>query len=91
MKKRTDYHRDYYRENKEQLSERKQQQRDDIEKATSYWRQCFVCGRDLRWLISQVPDSIVEAARTKYEAMLLKEYGAAAVEKMRAVSTWEKG
>ena len=87
--KRTKFHREYYQENSEKLSERKQQQRDDFDLATSYWRQCFVCSRAMPQLIAKVPDSIVERARIKYELMLLKDYGPDSVEKMHNVSTWE--
>lgn len=90
MSERRGYYREYYRRNCEKLSERKQDERDSFDRATSYWRQCFVLGRDLRWLIASVPDNVIERARVDYEVLLVKEYGPAAVAKMRAVSTWER-
>lgn len=90
MNQRRDYHRGYYQENSSKLSERRSQANADFELATSYWRQCFVSGRDLPQLIAKVPDSIVERACDQYEAMLQSEYGPDAVEKMRKISTWKR-
>jgi hypothetical protein len=89
MKKRTDYHREYYRENAEALSERKQEERDNFDQATTYWRQKKLFNRDLPWLLKGIPDAIVERARVAYEKVLA-QYEPDAVEKKPRVSTKRK-
>lgn len=70
MSKRTDYHRDYYRANAPKLSERKQEERDRFERATSYWRHKLCFGRELPWLIKDVSPDVVERARAEYQKVL---------------------
>jgi hypothetical protein len=86
MSKRTDYHRNYYRENREALAERKQEQRDQFERATSYWRQRLCFGRECKWLLHDVPEATVDRARVEYEKVL-DQHEPASVEKKRSVST----
>jgi hypothetical protein len=86
MEKRTDYHRSYYRANAETLSERKQEERDNFDQATTYWRQRNLFNRDLPWLIKNIPESIVERARVAYEKVLAL-HEPECVEKKTNVST----
>ncbi|MDD3276979.1 MAG: hypothetical protein PHP93_08025 [Kiritimatiellales bacterium] len=89
MSKRRDYHRGYYQENAEALSERKQEERDNFDRATTYWRQKKLLNRDLPWLIKGIPDAIVERARVAYDKVLA-QYEPETVEKKALVSTRRK-
>lgn len=89
MGKRTDYHREYYRKNAETLSERKQDERDNFDQATTYWRQKILYKRELPWLIKNIPEAIVERARVEYEK-ILDLYEPEEVEKKTNVSTKRK-
>jgi hypothetical protein len=91
MSKRREYHREYYRENSETLSERKQQERDHFDQATSYWRQKMLFNREMPGLIAKVPPAIVERARLAYEKVLDQyEPDAEEVAKKSNVSTGRK-
>jgi hypothetical protein len=89
MSKRREYHREYYRANSAELAERKQEERDHFDLATSYWRQKSLLKRDLPWLIAKVPPAIVERARVAYEKVLA-QHEPEEVAKKSNVSTGRK-
>jgi hypothetical protein len=70
VSKRQEYHREYYRTNAAELAERKQEERDNFDQATSYWRQKMLFKREMPGLIAKIPPAIVERARKAYEKVL---------------------
>lgn len=70
MSRRREYHREYYRQNSETLSDRKQEERDNFDQATTYWRQKMLFKREMPFLITKIPPAIVERARVAYEKVL---------------------
>jgi hypothetical protein len=70
MSKRREYHREYYRTNATELAERKQEERDNFDQATSYWRQKMLFNREMPGLIAKIPPAIIERARKAYEKVL---------------------
>ncbi len=92
MSKRREYHREYYRANSAELSERKQEERDNFDQATSYWRQKMLLNREMPFLIAKIPPAIVERARKAYEKVLAQyEPEPGEVAKKSNVSTGRKG
>ena len=91
MSTRRAYHRDYYRTNSDTLSDRKQEERDNFDQATSYWRQKMLFNREMPFLIAKIPPAIVERARKAYEKVLAQyEPEPGEVAKKANVSTSKK-
>ena len=77
---RSDYHRSYYENNRDQRSAERLEHKYVFERCLSYWRQKMVFGKERKFLLAGATENQVQKAKESYAKTYFETFGAEWVE-----------